>query len=358
MTNKSKWSRRKKITFFAVVACFVLVLSGCETVSYYKQAITGQYQIFSRQSSIKKLMERQDTPAALKDRFKLVLELRDFAQTQLGLPVDGHYLKYADINRKHVVWNVYAAPELSLEQKTWWYPAVGKLKYRGYFSEARATNYAARLERQYWDVYVSGIDAYSTLGWFKESLLNTFIHDPEADFAETLFHELAHQRLFISGDTDFNEAFATVIGQEGARRWLRTRATTNALEDYAVLLRRENDFVNLVQATRQKLKAIYDSQQPDDAKRKAKSETIEGLRRDYQEMKTRWGGYSGYDQWFSKPLNNAQLNTVATYHDLVPAFQRLLAAHGGNLDSFYKEVEQLEKLGKEERRQRLTTRTS
>jgi predicted aminopeptidase len=286
----------------------------------------------------------------------LVLQLRDFAESQLGLPVDDHYLKYADINRKHVVWNVYAAPELSLEQKTWWYPVVGKLKYRGYFSEGRATNYASKLERQCWDVYVSGVDAYSTLGWFKESLLNTFIHDPEADFAETLFHELAHQRLFISGDTDFNEAFATVVGQEGARRWLRARSNTNAIDEYAVLLRREDDFVNLVQAARGKLRAVYESQQADEAKRKAKAETIQSLRRDYQELKARWGGYSGYDKWFAKPLNNAQLNTIATYHDLVPAFERLLAAHGGNLESFYKEVEQLEKLSKEERHQRLGAR--
>ena len=358
MTNKLKWSRRRKFAFFGVLACIVVVVSGCETVSYYKQAIAGQYEIFSRRESIRKLMEQKDTPAALKQRFQLVLELREFAESELGLPVDDHYLKYADINRKHVVWNVYAAPELSLEQKTWWYPVVGKLKYRGYFSERRATNYAAKLERQLWDVYVSGVDAYSTLGWFKESLLSTFIHDDEADFAETLFHELAHQRLFISGDTDFNEAFATVVGQEGARRWLRARSTTNAMEQYAAVLRREVDFVHLVQAARASLKTIYESPRADDAKRQAKAETIAKLRRDYEELKAKWGGHAGYDRWFSKPLNNAQLNTVATYHDLVPAFERLLAAHGGNLLSFYKEVEQLEKLSKEERRQRLADRSS
>jgi predicted aminopeptidase len=358
VTNKSKGSRRRKFAFFAVLACVVAVVTGCETASYYRQAIAGQYQIFARRESIEKLIGRPETPPALKERLKLVLELRRFAESKLGLPVDGHYLKYADLNRKHVVWNVYAAPELSLEQKTWWYPVVGKLKYRGYFSEKGATNNAAKLQRQCWDVYVSGVDAYSTLGWFKESLLNTFIHDPEPDFAETLFHELAHQRVFIAGDTDFNEAFATVVGQEGARRWLRSRCLTNAMEQYALLLRREDDFVHLIQATREKLKAIYQSAQADEAKRSAKAETIEALRRDYQALKAEWGGYSGYDRWFSRPLNNAQLNTVATYHDLVPAFEQLLAAHGGDLVSFYREVERLKKLSKEERLQRLGVRAS
>jgi predicted aminopeptidase len=342
----------------AVLACLVLALSGCETISYYKQAIVGQYQIFARRQPIEKLIARDDTPSELRQRFKLVLQLRHFAQKQLDLPADGHYLKYADLQRKHVVWNVYAAPELSLEQKTWWYPVVGKLKYRGYFSESAATIYAGKLQRQCWDVYVSGVDAYSTLGWFKETLLNTFIKDQEADFAETIFHELAHQRVFISGDTDFNEAFATLVGQEGARRWLRARGDTNAIEEYAVVLRREDDFVCLVQAARARLKAVYESQQSDASKRAAKAQIIDTLRQEYQELKKRWGGYSGYDRWFSKSLNNAQLNTVATYHDLMPGFERLLAAHGGNLENFYKQMEQFEKLSKEERRTRLGIKSS
>jgi len=362
VTNEPKRPQRmgrwRKLLALAGIACLVLALSGCQTISYYKQAISGQYQIFSQRRTIKDLIARPDTPDALKQRFKLVLELRQFAEKELGLPVDGHYLKYADLNRKHVVWNVYAAPELSLEQKTWWYPVVGKLKYRGYFSEPGATNYAARLQRQCWDVYVAGVDAYSTLGWFKETLLNTFINDSESDLAETLFHELAHQRVFISGDTDFNEAFATLVGQEGARRWLRSRGGTNAIEKYVSLLKQEDDFVHLVQDTRAKLKAIYESQQDDASKRTAKAQAIEALRSDYQELKGKWGGYSGYDRWFAKPLNNAQLNTIATYHDLLPAFDRLLTAQNGNLENFYKDVEKYEDMTKEHRRERLLANAS
>jgi predicted aminopeptidase len=353
VTNKPRRSRRTKAILLVLLACLLVALSGCETISYYRQAIAGQYEIFSKQQPVKHLLAKKETPAALKEKLKLVLELRAFAETNLSLPVDGHYLKYANLNRKHVVWNVYAAPELSLEQKTWWYPVVGKLKYRGYFTEARATNYAAKLRRQCWDVYVSGVDAYSTLGWFKESLLSTFIDDKESDLAETLFHELAHQRVFIAGDTDFNEAFATVVGQEGARRWLRSRQKTDTIEEYSVWLEREGEFVHLVQGAREKLKAVYNAPQEEASKRAAKTDIIEELRRDYQELRNKWGGYPGYDRWFAKPINNAQLNTVATYYDLVPAFERRLAAHGGNLESFYKEVERLEKLGKEERRARL-----
>src|SRR5262245_50615476 len=188
---------------------------GCETASYYGQAIGGQWEIVRGGETSAILLADADTPEALKGKLRVVLQLREFAEKELKLPVDGHYECYADLGRRYVVWNVHGAPEFSLEPKSWWYPVVGRLKYRGYFSEAKAQRYARQLEAEGLDVYVAGVEAYSTLGWFKDPVLNTFLNHDEVDVAETLFHELAHQRLFVRGDTDFDEAFATAVAQEG-----------------------------------------------------------------------------------------------------------------------------------------------
>ena len=247
----------------------VLATTGCQSVSYYGQAIKGQYEIVARRERIEKLLADPHTPAPLKTKLQLVESLRAFATKDLKLPVDGHYQKYADVRRPFVVWNVEAAPEFSLEPKTWWYPIVGSLEYRGYFSERGATNYAVRLRKKGYDVYVGGVQAYSTLGWFKDPVLNTFVFEPEPDLAETLFHELAHQQVFASGDTDFNEAFATTVGQEGARRWLRAKGDKAAAEEYLVQLRRTAQFARLIQSTRERLEALYGDERTEAGKLEA-----------------------------------------------------------------------------------------
>lgn len=336
---------------FAVVV-LATVLSGCQTVSYYKQAIRGQYQIFANRERIEKLIASTNTPAALKEKFRLVMDLRRFAETELKLPVDGHYNRYVEVKRQFVVWNVHGAKEFSLEPKTWWYPVVGRLKYRGYFSEPQAKRYAKKLEEEGLDVYVSGVEAYSTLGWFKDPLLNTFIHHDEIGLAEILFHELAHQRVFASGDTDFNEAFATAAAEEGVRRWFKDKPAQ--LEQFRVQQGREEDFVRIVLAARDELKRIYARTNESPASlRHQKLETVEKMRSEYAQLKQEWGGYAGYDGWFQRPINNAQLNTVATYHHFVPAFRELLQKQGGDLDKFYREVEALSKMPKKERHRRL-----
>jgi len=345
-----------------------LALTGCQTVSYYTQAVRGHCQVLARRQSCEKLIADPNTPAELKAKLRLAREICEFARRELKLPVNGHYQRYADVGRRYVVWNVTASPEFSLESKTWWYPIVGSLDYRGYFAEQGARKYADRLTPKGFDTYVEGVEAYSTLGWFKDPLLNTFIHHPEAALAEILFHELAHQRVFASSDTDFNEAFATAVGQEGARRWLRSKGDSSALAKYLAALQRNVQFVQLVAGARQKLEALYGDEHLPDGRIKAtkkprgisvepllrEKQRIQGeLRLDYEALKTQWGGYSGYDEWFAGSMNNAQLNSVATYYDLVPAFERLLAANGGDLEKFYAVVKKLAKSPKVERHRRL-----
>jgi predicted aminopeptidase len=365
--NRPKHPRARKWLRAVLLLAVVAAVAGCQTLGYYGQAIKGQYQIFAHQKAIDKLIADPDTPARLKEQLELLQKFRAFAASELKLPVDDHYRKYADVHRPYVVWNVQAAARYSLEPKTWWYPVVGSLEYHGYFSESGATNCAARLAAKGYDVYVDGVEAYSTLGWFTDPVLNTFIFNREADLAETIFHELGHQRVFAHGDTDFNEAFATTVGQEGARRWLRAQGDTNAWEAYRVSLQRHDQFVHLILSTRAKLEKIYgdtrdksgriqaarESPAPPEKLREEKERVFADLRRDYAQLKVEWNGASGYDDWFAHELNNAQLNTVANYYDFVPGFEQLLRSNGGDLEKFYDAVEHLAKMSKEERHRQL-----
>lgn len=367
ITQRSR--RRPAAKWLSALLLFgiVAIVSGCRTLGFYAQAIKGQYQIVAHAERIDCLLADTNTPERLRQQLQLVEQLRAFAAQELKLPVDKHYRRYADLHRPYVVWNVQAAPPFSLEPKSWWYPFVGSLDYRGYFSENGAQKYARWIESKGYDVYVDGVEAYSTLGWFKDPVLNTFIDDGEAQLAETLFHELGHQRVFAHGDTDFNEAFATTVGQEGARRWLQSGNKTNLYHSYIVALQRNDQFVHLIMKTRQRLEKIYGDtleaaggvkaakQPPAPAEelRREKARAFDELRADYARLKSEWGGDPAYDDWFGHELNNAQLNSVANYYDFVPGFEQLLHSNGGDLEKFYQAVEHLAKMKPADRHQRL-----
>ena len=346
-------SRRRKKWFWLLPIFVLIALPGCQSIGYYSQAIKGQCGIYFGQRPIKAMLADPQVSTNLKEKLGLVLQLREFAERELKLKANGHYLKYADLNRRFVVWNVNAAPEFSLEPKRWWYPVVGSLKYRGYFSEKQARKYGGALEKEGYDVFVGGVEAYSTLGWFRDPVLNTFVHHSDADLAEIIFHELAHQRVFAKGDTDFNEAFATAFAEEAVRRWLEAIGNTNALRDYQASQQRTEQFVGIVDHARAELKALYgDAEEgkggatgvPDDRKREEKKRIIAGLKNRYAALKSEWGGYAGYDAWFARPINNAQLSTIAAYYDLVPEFRKLMRTSGGDMEKFFAECTRLAKM--------------
>ncbi|HWD19870.1 MAG TPA: aminopeptidase [Verrucomicrobiae bacterium] len=350
-----RFRSRTKIWALAVGGiAMALAFSGCQNIRFYGQAATGEYQILAHQTPIQTLIADTNTPPALREKFKDILKIRDFAAQELKLPVTDSYLKYVDLHRPFVVWNVNVAPALSLDPKTWWFPVVGRASYRGYFSEKGAQDYARQWEAKGWDVYVAGIETYSTLGWFRDPLLNTFIGEPVGDLAEIIFHELGHQRLFISGDTDFNEAFATTVALEGVRRWFAAAHQPQDYERYRRALEHDNQFVQLVMAARQNLAADYADPHLDDAaKLRRKANIIEELRHNYAKLKASWGGSNEYDGWFSHPINNAKLNTIAAYYDLVPAFQALLRENGGDMERFYNATAAIGKLPFAQRHQEL-----
>jgi predicted aminopeptidase len=364
MVRFFKLSRRARrwVSGGLVVLALVLVC-GCRNLSFYGQAIRGEYQMLAHRNPVDKLVTNSNTDAKLKEKLSTLLAMLSYASNDLRLPVDNQYHHYVDLHRPYAVWNVEAAPEFSLEKKSWWYPFVGSLDYRGYFSQEGAEKYAAWLRKKDLDVYVGGVEAYSTLGWFKDPALNTFIFEPEADLAEILFHELGHQRLFVSGDTDFNEAFATTVGQEGAKRWLRSRKDQAGLDAYLAELRRHDQFVEIVARCTRQLEKLYGDVRTPDGKLKAgsretvsveelrrqKQAILEKLQEDYRALKAQWNGSNDYDGWFALPINNAQLNSISTYYDLVPAFERMLKDNNDDLEKFYRAAERLSKEPREKR---------
>jgi len=331
-----------------LVGLSVLLIS-CETVSYYTQAARGQMAIVFGRQDIQHLLESDDLPTDLREKFSAVLDIRDFAAEELLLPVGDNYQTYVDLEREHVVWNVFAAPEFSTEPVNWCYPIAGCVAYRGYFSETAALKFAAEWERRGFDVYTGGVDAYSTLGWFEDSLLSTVMRRPDYQLAALIFHELAHQVAYVPGDTTFNESFATAVEREGLRRWLRDSDQMATIAIARSSRERQQQFVELVTSYRDKFDSLYQEQLPEQQMRQRKQALKAQLRADYEASKRQWGGDAGYDTWFANPLNNAQLSTVGSYNDLVPFFMELLAQAGGNLEVFYEEVERIAALDLEQR---------
>ncbi len=338
----------------ALVAAAAMCLgSGC-AVGYYAQSVGGHLDLMHRARPVNDWLADPATPAALRERLALTQALRDFAVSELKLPDNRSYRAYADLQRGAAVWNVVAAPALSLQLKTWCFPVMGCVGYRGYFDRAEADALAAQLKAEGWEVVVYGVPAYSTLGWTNwlggDPLLNTFVHWPEGELARLLFHELAHQVVYVGDDTTFNESFATAVERIGAQRWLSTRATAAVRAEYAALDGRRNDFRALTLAHRERLNAVFRGPISDAEKHAAKSALGSQLKADYAALKAqRWGGFVGYDGWFER-ANNAAFGVQAAYDELVPGFERIFEQQGRDLERFYAEVRRIAALPKAQRR--------
>jgi predicted aminopeptidase len=343
---------RAALPVFAVLAAAAL-LGGCATLGYYTQAIGGQLEVIADNRDIDEVLADPATPAETRRKLALVRDARTFAVTDLGLPDNRSYRRYRDLGRQFVVWNVFVAPEFSTTAREWCFPVVGCVSYRGYFTQARADEFAAGERGAGNDVYVGGVAAYSTLGWFSDPVLNTVLTRSDTDLVGLLFHELAHQLLYVKDDSAFNESFATVIELEGVRRWVARDRDDAGFADYRARLQRRDEFVALVLATRGELDRLYATDLDADAKRARKVAALTAMQDEYGKLKQRWGGYTGFDAWFAKDVNNAKLAAVGTYYRHVAPLQRLLAEKQGNLPAFYAAVRDLAALTKEERAARL-----
>lgn len=334
---------------FAAVLTVSGLLGGCATLDYYAQSISGHLHLMSLREPVDGLISDTDTPEDLRARLQTATEIREFAHRALDLPDNGSYRSYVSLDRPYVSWTVVAAPELSLKPKTWCFPVVGCVAYRGYFEEAGAWRFSAKLEAQGYDVHVNGVQAYSTLGWFDDPLLNTMISQPDYRLAGVVFHELAHQRLYVPGDSSFNEAYANLMEREGVRRWLERSADPDVQARYLAYERRRAGFLDLVGRTRRSLETVYASDRTDAEKRADKSQAFARMREEYRLLRAQWNGFGGYDAWFESGLNNAKIALVLTYNEHLPAFQNLLASKSGDLRAFNVACEALARLPADER---------
>lgn len=316
------------------------LLGSCQTLGFYGQAIGGQAEILRKSKPIPPMLADPATDPALRRQLQSVQEIRAFASDHLTLPGDESYGRYADLGREHVTWVLYAAPEFSLEPKTWWYPTLGRLDYRGFFREEDTEELAAKLRAEGLDVQTGGVDAYSTLGWFHDPVLNTFVHAADVDLAELIFHELTHRKLFRSGDTMFNESLANAVAEEGVRRWLKHEGRLADLKKYEARLVRRAEFYDRIDSTRAELERLYASGASPDEMRKKKAALFADLRDRFRELRRKWGG-RGLEGWLTRDINNADLVSLATYQEQVPAFHRLLEECGGDLELFFKRAKHL-----------------
>ncbi|MGB6221653.1 aminopeptidase [Haloferula sp.] len=322
-----------------LLALIALVLTSCRTVEFYGQAVSGQMGVLAKRRPIEKVAAETDDEH-LKERLALTKRLLAFAEQELKMPSGGSYELYADLGREHLVWVVYAAPELSLEPKDWWYPVVGRQDYRGYFREDQAREEAALLEKQRYETWVSEVDAFSTLGWFRDPVLNTFVDYEEVDFAELIFHELTHRKYYVRNNTAFNEGMAEAVAREGVKRWFRATGRPQLVKKYEDRQGRIRQAGDLVGKTIERLKEIYARDGCVFEKREAKERELAKLKRSLRRLRGEWGG--GLTSWIDDPVNNARLNSFITYEAEVPRFAALIEECDGDFEVFWRRVKGME----------------
>ena len=332
----------------AVICAALFSLEGC---AFYWQAIGGEFVLLRKRTPIDKLLADPKVDPKTKTELTAVAEIRRFAVTDLLLPDNKSYTTYVALDRPYVVWNVVATEEFSVQPKRWCFPVAGCVSYRGFFDRADADRFEKELVSEGYDTSSGGSSAYSTLGYFADPVLSTMLGGGEIYVASTLFHELAHQKLYVRDDSEFSEAFATAIEEYGTERWLAARGSAAALAAYRRQLAHRADFAELISAQQDRLRTLFATDEPVEQKRADKARAFDTMRADYAALKQRWGGSSEYDAWFEQPLNNAALASVATYRRWVPALRARIDAVG--LMQFYADAAELAKLKAPDRAARL-----
>lgn len=328
------------------VALAVLVaglLGACSTGAYFWQATTGHLQVLTAAKRIDAVLATPDTPAKLRIQLEYVQQIRAFSVTRLGLPDNRSYRSYADLNRPYVVWNVVAAPPDSLTLNTWCFPFTGCISYKGFYNEEDAVKLGNSLRQEGLDVAVLGVPAYSTLGFTPDPVLSTFVYFPAGELARLIFHELAHQVVYIANDTMFNESFATAVEELGVNEWLNQEGNAPLRAPYELFDGRRAEFRLMLARAQDDLKVVYSDPAlaESGAVLQAKARRLERLRAEYSELKASWGGWAGYDRFMADDLNNAKLGVSGLYTQHVPAFKALFGHCNSNFSDFYKAVDAL-----------------
>ena len=327
----------------------LLLLCGCTDIGYYWHSARGHLAVMNQRVDIEDLLEDQATPEELRERLRLVQEIRRFSVTRLALPDNDSYQSFVELDRPYLIQNLFAAPEFSTRLQRWCYPIIGCASYRGYYDEARLLAYVEELESSGLEVHIGKVSAYSTLGWFDDPVLSSFINWPDHRLAGLLFHELTHQQIYIDDDTTFNESLASAVQMVGTELWLESRGQQDELEELSRWSLYRAEVIELIESTRARLAQIYEAASSDADKRKDKAAVFADARSSHRDIASKHGVAGGFSAWFAGDLNNAKIGSVATYNSQTPAFINILRAQGLDFAAFYKYVAALGELGKVER---------
>jgi len=337
-----------------VFLVFSLSLFGCAELSYYLHSAKGQFEIMSKTRDIDDVLADKSISPKLSKQLFLIKKIRQFALQKLLLPESESYTEYADLERKYVLKNLFAAKEFSTQPHRWCYPFVGCTSYRGYFEQSRLDQYVKQLKQQNYDIYVGFVPAYSTLGWFDDPVLNTFVYWPEQRLAGLIFHELTHQLIYIDDDSAFNESLAVAVQQSGVELWLTENNQSGILKRYRQRLKNRQQVIQLIIQGREKLRELYEKDLPDDEKRLNKKRILNRLKQAYDNLAGSFEVSDGFKRWFSSELNNAKLLSISTYHKNAAAFKNMLKHHRLNYALFYQHVRLLADLDFKKRQQCLS----
>lgn len=338
-----------------VIIIGLVFFSGCSSINYYSEIVGGHLDIISKTEDIDDVLKDNKTTEKVKKKLRLVKDVKKFAVDKLYLPDNDSYTEYVDLKRDYVLWSVVATPELSIKPYKSCFLIVGCMNYRGFFNEESAEEFANDLKEKGFDVSINGVAAYSTLGWFDDPVTNTMTRWRDTQLAGLIFHELTHQKLYIDSDTTFNESLAVTIQYEGIVRWLKEKNEIEAIDKYKSYNNRRKQFLELVLNTHNELKELYESELSDEQKRAQKKTIFEKMKSQYAELKKSWDGYSGYDNWFNKDLDNAKLALISTYNGYVEGFKAILNKDcEGDVKCFFNKVSKLSEKNFEERKEKLT----
>ena len=341
-----------------VIAAVGLLLCACSSLRYYAQAARGQGSLIVRRHAVSELLRDPATDPALVARLQQAQQARRFASTQLGLPDNRSYTGYVDLHRPYVVWNVFATPRYSVNAVPQCFPVTGCVAYRGWFSETDAKADAARMRAQGDDVWIGGVPAYSTLGWFADPILSSMLRWDNDELDGTIFHELTHQLVYVKGDTAFNESFATFVQNEGLREWRRSRGLPP--QDGRIQAM-DDGFTRLVLESRTRLQTLYASGVDEVVMEAGKQQEIAAFRLRYAQWRAHdWPNDHRYDAWVAAPINNARLLPFGLYDQWVPAFAAMFERAERSWPAFYARVRELARAPKpqRERELRLLLRTA
>jgi predicted aminopeptidase len=333
-------------TFFLLI---ILLLSACSDLGYYWHTTNGHMALMNKRVDIEVMLEDPGLESKLRQRLLLVEQIRVFSVETLSLPASGSYSKYVQLDRPYALQNLFAAPEFSTDLHRWCYPIAGCAVYRGYYDEKLLAEYRQQLEAQNFDTHISNVPAYSTLGWFDDPVLSSFIYWPDYRLAGLLFHELTHQRIFVENDTRFNESLAVAVQQAGTALWLRSSHRNAQQDEFQRWVEYQREVIELIRETRETLAELYRSEASATIKRNQKLVIFADARQSYSALASRLNYPGGYENWFAGDLNNAKLGSVAAYYEQTPAFLAILKAHNTDFAAFFDTVEVISQMDKNER---------